>query len=158
MWCAWVWSWSRDIEGALVCQGLLCHGGGITVQCKLWGLRNLLSSQSVYLFLLLPILSGQCSYIERRTALSFHLPYSLYFQIRYEEIKFSAADILFDSVDRNGIRLVSLLQKGIPRNLTTGRRNSCRGEEQNLLHIFIFAPCINSLRNTFYCSNWCTLL
>jgi len=24
--------------------------------------------------------------------------------------------------------------------------------------IFIFAPCINSIKNTFYCSNWCTLL
>jgi len=22
----------------------------------------------------------------------------------------------------------------------------------------MFAPCINSLKNTFYCSNWCTLL
>jgi len=24
--------------------------------------------------------------------------------------------------------------------------------------IFIFAPFINSIKNTFYCSNWCTLL
>jgi len=24
--------------------------------------------------------------------------------------------------------------------------------------IFTSAPCINSIKNTFYCSNWCTLL
>jgi len=24
--------------------------------------------------------------------------------------------------------------------------------------IFMFAPWINSIKNTFYCSNWCTLL
>jgi len=23
---------------------------------------------------------------------------------------------------------------------------------------FILAPCINSIKDTFYCSNWCTLL
>jgi len=22
----------------------------------------------------------------------------------------------------------------------------------------MFAPCISSIKNTFYCSNWCTLL
>jgi len=26
------------------------------------------------------------------------------------------------------------------------------------LNILMFAPCNNSLENTFYCSNWCTLL
>jgi len=26
------------------------------------------------------------------------------------------------------------------------------------LYIFMFAPCISSIKNTFYCSNWCTLL
>ena len=27
-----------------------------------------------------------------------------------------------------------------------------------VLTIFMFAPCINIIKNTFYCSNWCTLL
>jgi hypothetical protein len=38
---------------------------------------------------------------------------------------------------------------------------SCKGWQcysTNIKVIFMFAPCINILKNTFYYSNWCTLL
>jgi len=28
----------------------------------------------------------------------------------------------------------------------------------NWNRIFMFAPCINGIKNTFYCSKWCALL